>query len=51
MFDWWVNDRHRGIYLYPLARACGGVGNRQDENTEGAVPVLMNLPIYLEFIA
>ena len=49
MFDWWVKDRHPGIYLYALTRACGGT--RQDGDTEGALPVLMNLPIYLQFIA
>ena len=49
MFDWWAKDCHPGIYLYALARACGGT--RQDGDTEGAIPVLMNLPIYLQFIA
>ena len=49
MFAWWVNDRHRGIYLYPLDRACGGM--KQGGDTEGVFPVLMNLPTYLQCIA
>ena len=31
---------HQKAYLYPIARACGG--SRQDVETEGAIPALMN---------
>ena len=47
-FEHYMNTYHPGAYLYPVARACGG--SRQDISTEGAVPVLMNLPYYLEFL-
>ena len=49
MFDWWSQIFHKGDYLYPLARCCGG--NRQDGATESAGPILGNIPKYLEFIA
>ena len=35
-------------YLYPVARVNGG--NHQDIGTEGAIPVLMNVAYYLEFL-
>ena len=49
MFDWWAKTYHRGVYLYPLFRACGG--DRQDGATEAVGRILGNIPIYLEFIA
>ena len=49
MFLWWMRTTHSGEYLYPIARACGGT--RQDGDTKGAGPVLMNLPFYLQFVA
>ena len=49
MFLWWIRTYHSGVYLYATARACGGT--RQDGDTEGAGPVLMNLPLYLQFLA
>jgi hypothetical protein len=39
---------HPGVYLFPVARALGGA--RQDIGVEGAVPVLMNLQYYIEFV-
>ena len=49
MFKWWAPIFHPGLYIYPLARACGG--GRDDINTEGAGPILMNIPVYLKFLA
>ena len=42
------NEFHPTAYLYPLVRACGGT--RQDLCVEGAPSVLMNLPLYLQFL-
>lgn len=49
MSRWWVPTTHTGAYVYPRVQACGG--NRQDEETEGAGPVLMNLQLYINFVA
>ena len=49
MFLWWLRTYHPGVYLYATMRACGGT--RQDGDTKGAGPVLMNLPLYLQFLA
>ena len=46
---WWIRTYHPGVYLYATVRACGGT--RQDGDTEGARPVLMNFPLYLQFLA
>jgi len=48
MFVEYMDAYHRGEYLYPVARACGG--SRQDIGTEGAGAVLLNLLYYLEFL-
>ena len=42
------NEFHPTTYLYPLVRACGGT--RQDLCVEGAPSILMNLPMYLQFL-
>ena len=47
-FIYYMQTYHPGAYIYPVARA--NRGNRQDIGTEGAIPVLMNLPHYLEFL-
>ena len=39
---------HPGVYLFSAARALGG--SRQDISANGAVPVLMNLKYYIEFL-
>ena len=39
---------HLTTHLYSVARAGGG--SRQDIGVEGAVPVLMNIPYYVEFL-
>jgi hypothetical protein len=39
---------HPGVYLFPVARALAGT--RQDIGVEGAVPGLMNLHYYIEFL-
>ena len=49
MFDWWAQVFHPGLYIYWLARACGG--GRDDICTEGAGPFLMNISIYIKFLA
>ena len=48
MFMYYMNTFHPDAYLFHVARACGGT--RQDIGTEGAVPILMNIPYYLEFL-
>ena len=48
MFLDWMRRYHPGAYLYSIVRACGGT--RQDIGAEGACPVLMNIPYYLEFL-
>ena len=48
MFMDYMRRYHPTAYLYSVARACGG--SRQDIGTEGAIPVLMNIPFYLEFL-
>ena len=48
MFLDWMRRYHPTAHLYSVARACGG--SRQDIGVEGAVPVLMNIPYYLEFL-
>eukprot|EP00956_Cyclotella_meneghiniana_P011123 scaffold15566_cov34-Cyclotella_meneghiniana.AAC.1 len=42
------NEFHPTTFLYPLVRACGGT--RQDLCVEGAPSILMNLPMYLQFL-
>ena len=49
MFLWWMHTTHSREYLYLTARAYGRT--RQDGDTEGACPVLMNLPLYLQFLS
>ena len=44
----WMRRYHPTAHLYLVARACGG--SRQDIGAERAVPVLMNIPYYLEFL-
>ena len=48
MFMDWMLRCHITSYLYPIARDCGG--SLQDIEVEGAGPVLMNIPYYLEFL-
>ena len=45
MFLDWMRRYHPTAHLYLVVRACGG--SRQDI---GAVPVLMNITYYLEFL-
>ena len=47
-FVYYKNEFHPETYLYPLVRACGGT--RQDLSVEGAPSILMNLPLYLQFL-
>ena len=47
-FDHHMRIYHPNTYLYPVARTNGG--NHQDIGTEGAIPVLMNVAYYLEFL-
>ena len=47
-FMHYMQTFHPKVYLYPIARACGG--SRQDVGTEGAIPALMNTPYYLGFL-
>jgi hypothetical protein len=47
-FDHYMKVFHPGVYLFPVARALGGT--RHDIGIEGAVPVLMNLRYYVEFL-
>ena len=44
-----MSTTHIGAYVYPLGRAYSV--NRQDGDTEGAAPVLMNLPLYIDVVA
>ena len=44
-FHEWLPD---GTYVWRIWRACGG--DRQDGVTEGAMTILMNLPIFLVFL-
>ena len=48
MFLDWMRRYHPGAYLYSIVCACGGTC--QDIGAEGAYPVLMNIPYYLEFL-
>eukprot|EP00957_Ditylum_brightwellii_P193240 14713782-Ditylum_brightwellii.AAC.1 len=48
MFYGWKETHHPTTYIYPCARVLGGA--RQDLGSEGAIPVLMNIPYYLEFL-
>jgi len=48
MFMDWMLRCHSTSYIYPVARACDG--SRQDIGVEGAGPVLINIPCYLEFL-
>ena len=48
MFKDYMLRYHPTSHLFPLVRACGG--NRQDMATEGALPLLANIPFYLEFL-
>ena len=43
MFYDYMKRYHPNCYLYPMSRACGG--SRQDIVVEGAVAVLMNIPV------
>lgn len=47
-FLYFKKKYHPTTYLYPLVRACGGT--RQDLCVEGAPSILMNLPMYLQFL-
>jgi hypothetical protein len=47
-FVYFKNEFHPTAYLYPLVHACGGT--RQDLCVEGAPSILMNLPLYLQFL-
>eukprot|EP00956_Cyclotella_meneghiniana_P008423 scaffold11328_cov66-Cyclotella_meneghiniana.AAC.8 len=47
-FVFYTEEFHPTTYLYPLTRACGGT--RQDLSVEGAPSILMNLPLYLQFL-
>ncbi len=47
-FDHCMKIFHPGVYLFPVARALGGT--RQDIGVGEAVPVLMNLHYYIEFL-
>ena len=48
LFYIWLHRYHKGAYVYPVSRACGGT--RQDIGVKGAVAILMNIPLYLEFL-
>eukprot|EP00957_Ditylum_brightwellii_P063066 4786553-Ditylum_brightwellii.AAC.1 len=45
----WKKTHHPPTYIYLCARALGGA--RQGLRSEGAIPVLMNIPYYLEFLS
>jgi hypothetical protein len=47
-FVYFKNEFHPTAYLYPLVRACGGT--RQALCVEGTPSILMNLPLYLQFL-
>eukprot|EP00956_Cyclotella_meneghiniana_P019144 scaffold32561_cov32-Cyclotella_meneghiniana.AAC.5 len=47
-FVFYKEEFHPTRYLYPLTRVCGGT--RQDLSVEGAPSILMNLPLYLQFL-
>ena len=47
-FEHYMKMFHPGVYHFPVARALGGL--RKDIGVEGAVPVLMNLKYYVEFL-
>jgi len=49
MFMDYMRCYHSLAYLYSICRACGR--SRQDIGVKGAVPVLMNVPYYFEFLA
>eukprot|EP00957_Ditylum_brightwellii_P106910 8156603-Ditylum_brightwellii.AAC.1 len=48
MFYSWKKIHHPTTYIYPCARVLEGA--RQDLGSEGAIPVLMNIPYCLEFL-
>ena len=48
LFADWMWCYHTGAYLWSVSRAIGR--SRQDIGTKGCIPVLMNLPYYLEFL-
>jgi hypothetical protein len=47
-FEQYCVEYHTGTTLYPTACALGGA--RQDLCVEGAPAILMNRPLYLEFL-
>jgi hypothetical protein len=47
-FDHYMKVFQPGVYLFPVARALGGT--QQDIGVEEAVPVIMNLHYYVEFL-
>ena len=47
-FEQWLVEYHPGATLYPTSRACGGA--RQDLCVEGAPALLMNIPLYLQYL-
>ncbi len=47
-FVYFENEFHPTAYLYPLVCACGGT--RQALCVEGTPSILMNLPLYLQFL-
>ena len=49
MYYDYMRRYHQGVYLFPVSRACGGA--RQDIGVEGAVPPIMNIPYFLEFLS
>eukprot|EP00957_Ditylum_brightwellii_P058617 4446484-Ditylum_brightwellii.AAC.1 len=48
MFYGWKKTHYPTTYIYLCARALGDA--RQDLRSKGAIPVLMNIPYYLEFL-
>ena len=46
-FHEWLK-KQKGVYLWSIWRACGG--SRQDGVTEGAMTILMNIPIFIAFL-
>eukprot|EP00957_Ditylum_brightwellii_P057601 4368142-Ditylum_brightwellii.AAC.1 len=48
MFYGWKKTHHPTTYIYPCTRTIGDA--RQDIGSEGAIPVFMNIPYYLEFL-